>query len=144
MVRMHMPLLLKRRVHQQIDGRYHRLVTRDEALAEIAQKIVVTRLRLCDYEVTARLGEFVFHLETRKCSEDFGHFCWRDQVEAEPAIVEPYAHGAQSHFRLLVERDRWCRVEGDKVPDELRAAGRYASFLDKRHCGRSAVDFEAV
>src|SRR5687768_12172745 len=97
-------LFLKGRVHQQIDGR-NGPVAGNEALAEIAQKIVVAFLRARGYEVAARLGEFVFHLETWESTENFSHVRRRDQLEAKPAPVEPYAHGAESYFRLLVKRD---------------------------------------
>src|SRR5688572_12693356 len=66
------PLFLKRRIHQQIDGRYWP-VAGHEALAEIAQKIVGGGLRLRGHEVTARLRELGFHLETWEFSENFGH-----------------------------------------------------------------------
>src|ERR671913_2396412 len=65
-------LFLKRCVHQQIDGR-HWPVTGDEALAEIAQKVVGACLRLRGYQATARVCESGLHLETWKCLENCGH-----------------------------------------------------------------------
>ena len=70
--------------------------------------------------MAARLGKTVLHLEPRERFEDLGHFDGRDYCfETEPAIVEPDAHGAESHFRLFVKRDRRRRVEGDAVPYQL-------------------------
>src|SRR5262245_29455648 len=79
-------LLLERCVDQQIDGR-DRFVAGNEALAEIAQKIVRRGLRLRGDEPTAGVGEFRLHLETWECLEDDGHLSRRNRIEAKPAIV---------------------------------------------------------
>src|SRR5687768_11800647 len=97
-------LFLKWRVHQQIDGRY-RPVARDEALAKIPEEVVGGCLRPRGHEPTARLGKFLLHVKAREFTEDLLHLLGRDQLDAEPAIVEPDAHRAQGDFRLLVKRD---------------------------------------
>src|SRR5688572_25469319 len=60
------------------------------------------------HEPAARLGELLLHVKAREFAEDPLHLLGGDQLDAEPAIVEPDAHRPHGDFRLLVKRDRWC------------------------------------
>src|SRR5262249_23149263 len=62
----------------------------------------------------------------------------------EPAIVEPDAHCAESHFRLFVKRDRSRRIEGDAVPYQLSTTLIETEILRKAPCEVCALHFEAA
>src|SRR6266478_5078082 len=95
-----------------------------ESLAEVAQEVVVARLRFRRYELTARLGKSLLHPQSGESAEDALDIgCWKC-LNAEAAVVESDAHRADSDFRLLVKCQRWRRVEGNQVPNQLRAAIR--------------------
>src|SRR5262249_60983703 len=74
---------VERCVDQKIHSR-HGLVTRHEALAEIAQKVVRARLRLGGHKTTTRLREFGLHLHTRGFPQNSGHGLRRDEIVEEP------------------------------------------------------------
>src|SRR5262245_48457008 len=96
-------LFLKRRVYQQVDGRY-RPVARHEAFAEITQEIVVACFRPRRDEMVASLNKSLLHLEARKCADNFGDVCRGNRLKAKAAPVEADAHRAHSNLCLLVKR----------------------------------------
>src|SRR5262245_49331891 len=78
----HPPLFIERSVPQQVDGG-HRFVARNEALAEITQEVVMTRLRPLRNHATAGLAEFVLHSQARKCAEDSTNISGIEHVKPE-------------------------------------------------------------
>src|SRR5262245_49655416 len=135
---------VRRRVHQQVDGRY-RLVAGYKTLTEISQEVVVACLwPSCD-EMAARLGKTMLHLEPRERLENVPHFGGRDHCfETEPAIVKSDAHGAKSHFRLFVKCDRSRRIEGDAVPYQLSTTLIETEIRRKAPCEVCGLHFEAT
>src|SRR6266478_7994327 len=114
-----------------------------ESLAEVAQEVVVARLRFRRYEPTARLGKSLLHPQSGKSAEDALDIGCRKGLNAEAAVVESDAHRADRHFRLLVKRQRWRRVKGNQVPDQLCLAIRWTLAFDERQCGIGTIHFEA-
>src|SRR5262249_16921296 len=122
----------------------HRLVARDEPLAKVVQEVVVTGLRLRLHQPAACVGKLLLHLQTRESAEDALEIARRQRLNAETTVVETDPHRAYRDLRLLVQRERWRRVERDQVPDELGPAIRKTLAPDERHRGIGAIHFEAV
>src|SRR5215468_9284439 len=103
----------------------------DEALAKVPEEVVVAGFRLRRDEPTARLGKLLFHLQSGETAQDEVDIGGRKCLNAEAAVVESDAHRADGHFRFLVKRQRWRRVERDQVPDQLRATVRQTLASNK-------------
>src|SRR5262249_20926430 len=99
-------------------------VAGNEPLAEVAQEVVVTRLRSFGNEPTARVGESLLHLQPWKSAEDAFEITRRKRLNAETTVVETDPHCAHRHFGFFVEGERRRRVERDQVPDQLDTAIR--------------------
>src|SRR5262249_13699835 len=121
------------------------LVAGYKALTEISQEVVGACLwPRCD-EMAARLGKTMLHLEPRELFENLRHFDgWDHCFETEAAIVKSDAHGAESHFRLFVKRDRCRRIEGDAIPYQLSTTLIETEIHRKAPCEVCALHFEAT
>src|SRR5215469_8216138 len=104
----------------------------NESLAEVAEEVVIARLRLPRDEPTARIGKLSLHTQPGERDQDALDIRCRKCLNAEATVVEPDAHRTDRHFRLLVKRERWRRVKRNQVPDQLGSAIRYAPAFDER------------
>src|SRR5262249_38601929 len=97
-------------------------VSRYEAFTEITCEVVVGRLRLrpCNAAKAARHSRF--HSKTRKFADDLLHLVGRNEFVLQTDDIEADAGRAQRNLGFLVKSDRGRRIEGDTVPDQLRAA----------------------
>src|SRR5215475_3094691 len=77
-----MALLVERCIHQIVHGR-RGLVTRYEALAEVAREVVIGGLGPGPDDGADRVREAVLHVEAGKCREDGLHL-----IEWEPIVLE--------------------------------------------------------
>src|SRR5262245_32136259 len=136
-------LFIERSVHQQVDRR-HGFVAGHVPLAEVAQKVVGTRLRLCRDEPAAAVGKSFLHLQAWEGAEDALDVVCGQRLDAEATVVESNTHRAHRDLRLLVKRKRRRRVERDQVPDELDTAIRETLALDERTRSIGAIHFEAI
>src|SRR5262245_14681381 len=104
----------------------------------------MARLRFFGDEATARIGKSLLHLQAWEGAKDAFEIARRKRLNAETPVVETDPHRAHSHLRLLVERERWRRIERDQIPDELGAAIRKFPAPDERKYRIRAIHFEAV
>src|SRR5262249_50252380 len=111
---------------------------------KVSQEVVVTRLRLRRDEPIACLGKSLLHLQARERPDDAFDIAWRNCIDAEAAVVEPDAQRAYRNLWLLVKRQRWCRVQGNQVPNQLGTPIREVLASDKRKRGIGAVYLETI
>src|SRR5262245_54874401 len=97
---------IKGSVQQEVHRRNWRLVSRDETLAEVSNKVVVRRLRPLPRHDAEGVLEPLLHLKTRVGGEDALHRRLRDLLREESSVVNACPDGADPDLWLGVRTER--------------------------------------